>query len=233
MSPPDRFESYTGDADHARVARLAFPILARHLLDDARTSAATTFHRAANSAAWSRDAVSPRARPTACAIIALPREPEAARQAVERMAGVAAAIPLDPIAIVAPDDVPLPARARRVDPPAAAGVVRELRLALASLSSSDAESAVIWPATHANVELETVLALVDALRRHGAKGIVPTQSGRPGLPVVVARDWWGALATSEATTLHDALQSGVPGARELEVPDPATVDGAATSRSEM
>lgn len=139
------------------------------------------------------------------------------------MLGVAEAIPLDPIAVVAPGTVALTGKARRVQPPAREGVMREVRAGLASLASSDAEAAVIWPATHSQVRAETVLALVDAFRRDAAGAMIPTLEGRPGMPVVVGRTDWGALTTVDAPTVADALRSALPVVRELHVTDIATV----------
>jgi len=139
------------------------------------------------------------------------------------MLGVAEAIPLDPIAVVAAASVALPGKARRVEPPARAGVMHEVRVGLANLASSDAEAAVIWPATHSRVRAETILALADAFRRDAAGAMVPIVDGRPGMPVIVGRADWGALATADAPTVHDALRAALPVVRELYVTDTSTV----------
>lgn len=81
--------------------------------------------------------------------------------------------------------------------------------------------------------METVLALLDAFRRGGAGAVIPTAGGRAGFPVIVGREWWGALTLRDATSVHEAVRSAVPDVRDLQIPDGAARDAAATSRAEI
>lgn len=173
--------------------------------------------------------MTPRLHPTGCVIIALPRDLAAARQAADVMLGVAEAVPLDPVAVVAPAPLTLPATARRVDPPARAGAMNELRVGLANLTSSDAEAAVIWPAAQASVRTETVLALVDAFRHDRTGALIPTVDGKPGMPLIIARDQWGAIVSADAPTVHEAVRASLPVVRELHVADRGVLQESADS----
>lgn len=165
------------------------------------------------------------ARPAACVILGLPREQERARQAVERMVGVAEAVPLTPVVVVADPAVPLPGTARRVERKPKGDAMGELRLGLAQLASSSVEAVVVWPAAWHGARLETLLALLDEFRREAHGIIIPALDGRQGFPLVVARSLWGDVAASDAASLHAAARAaGTP--HELIVPDLAAIEPA-------
>ena len=150
---------------------------------------------------------SERAFPVACVIIGAGAgtrfgQPKAGatlsdgRRFVDAVAGTARDAGLFPIVAVLPADVDPPAGAIAVvnrDPHGEQVV--SLRLGLAQLANQAIVGAISWPVDHPFVQLESVLAVLDAARRTGAPIVVPEMDDRRGHPVFFHRDTWRELLT--------------------------------------
>jgi len=102
----------------------------------------------------------------------------------------------DPVVVVVPPDVTVPANVRAVvNANARDEQVTSLRLGLAQLVNSNAAGALVWPVDHPFVLATSALAVVDAARRAGAPIVVPVYDGKRGHPVWFARETWRELMT--------------------------------------
>ena len=132
---------------------------------------------------------------------------------VDQVATLAAWTGADPILAVVPPGIGVPEGVRAVVNADATGEqVASLRLALAQLTNSPVEGALVWPVDHPAVRLESALAVLDAARRTGVPIVVPMQDGRRGHPTWFHRSTWRELVT---------VQSG--GARAVVQADPSRV----------
>lgn len=119
----------------------------------------------------------------------------------ERAARILAEGGCDPVvAVVPPGEIGerLVDRARRsgtravVNEDPQAEQVDSLRLGLDTLPP-DVVAAVVLPVDHPRVLATTVASLLEAFRIDGAPIVRPVHRGRPGHPVVFARDVWAEL----------------------------------------
>lgn len=103
---------------------------------------------------------------------------------------------LFPIVTVLPADIEPPTGAVNVvnRKPEGEQVV-SLRLGLTQLANHGVVGAVAWPVDHPFVELESVLAVLDAAKRTGAPIVAPELGGERGHPVFFHRDTWLELLT--------------------------------------
>jgi CTP:molybdopterin cytidylyltransferase MocA len=103
---------------------------------------------------------------------------------------------LDPVIAVLPPGVAAPEGVRVVvnAKPESEQIV-SVRLGLAQLTSAPVTSALLWPVDHPFVNLESVLAILDAARRTGAHIVVPVHDSRRGHPAWFHRDTWRELMT--------------------------------------
>lgn len=103
---------------------------------------------------------------------------------------------LFPIVTVLPPAIDAPEGAICVINPKPAGEqVVSLRLGLTQLANHPVVGAISWPVDHPFVQLESVLAVLDAARRTGAPIVAPEMDARRGHPVFFHRDTWRELLT--------------------------------------
>lgn len=103
---------------------------------------------------------------------------------------------LFPIVAVLPPGVDAPNGAVSVVNPKPAGEqVVSLRLGLTQLANHPVVGAIAWPVDHPFVQLESLLAVLDAARRTGAPIVVPELGSTRGHPVFFHRDTWRELLT--------------------------------------
>ena len=101
---------------------------------------------------------------------------------------------LDPIVAVLPPDVAAPEGVRVViNAKAESEQITSVRLGLGQLLNTPVTAALLWPVDHPFVELESVLAVLDAARRTSAPIVVPRYDGRRGHPTYFHRDIWVEL----------------------------------------
>ena len=101
---------------------------------------------------------------------------------------------LDPIVAVLPPDVAAPDGVRVVvNAKSESEQIVSVRLGLGQLLNTPVAAALLWPVDHPFVELESVLAVLDAARRTGAPIVVPKYDGHRGHPTYFHRDVWVEL----------------------------------------
>src|SRR5690606_3157120 len=107
----------------------------------------------------------------------------------------------------------LPDGVRAVENPEyRSGQASSLRIALAA-ASPDAEAAVILMGDQPGMPAEAIRAVVEAAASDGPSVLRASWQGRPGHPVLLARDVWEAVASGSADS----------GAREWIAAHPASV----------
>lgn len=112
---------------------------------------------------------------------------------VDAVAETARAAGLDPIIIVGPAGLVVPAGCRAiVSSGALTEQITSVRLALATLVGVRLRGAMLWPVDHPFVLAETARALMDA-SEGGAPIVLPVCEGRRGHPAFFARQTWGDL----------------------------------------
>jgi CTP:molybdopterin cytidylyltransferase MocA len=127
---------------------------------------------------------------------------------------------LDPIVAVLPPGVAAPTGVRVVanaDP--ASEQIASARLGLAQLTSAPVTSALLWPVDHPFVTLESVLAILDAARRTGAKIVVPTHESHRGHPAWFHRDTWRELMTVRDGGARTVIRADASRVSEVGVSD--------------
>lgn len=151
--------------------------------------------------------MSPRADPVAVVIIGAGAgtrfgEPKAGatladgRRFLDAIVETARSAGLDRIVAVLPPGTVAPAGVRSVtNANAKSEQIVSARLGLAQLTSAPVTSALLWPVDHPFVNLESVLAILDAARRSGAQIVVPVCESRRGHPGWFHRDTWRELMT--------------------------------------
>ena len=101
---------------------------------------------------------------------------------------------LEPVVAVLPPDVAAPEGVRVViNAKAESEQIVSVRLGLGQLLNSPVTAALLWPVDHPFVELESVLAVLDAASRTAAPIVVPKYDGRRGHPTYFHRDVWVEL----------------------------------------
>ena len=102
----------------------------------------------------------------------------------------------DPIVVVCPPGLVVPAATVAVVNPDASGEqIASLRLGLARLVSVPVAGTLAWPVDHPYADADSARAVIEAAGRSGAPIVVPVHQGRRGHPVYFARDCWRELAT--------------------------------------
>jgi CTP:molybdopterin cytidylyltransferase MocA len=127
---------------------------------------------------------------------------------------------LDPIIAVLPPGVAAPEGVRVVanaDPKSEQ--VASARLGLAQLTNAPVTSALLWPVDHPFVNLESVLAILDAARRTGAHIVVPVHESRRGHPAWFHRETWRELMTVKNGGAREVIRADASRVVEVEVPD--------------
>jgi CTP:molybdopterin cytidylyltransferase MocA len=142
------------------------------------------------------------------------------RRFLDAIADVAKSASLDPIVAVLPKGVAAPAGVRAVvnANPNSEQIV-SARLGLAQLTSAPVSSALLWPVDHPFVGLESVLAILDAARRTGARIVVPVHEGRRGHPAWFHRDTWRELMTVADGGARAVIRADASRVSEVEVRD--------------
>lgn len=103
---------------------------------------------------------------------------------------------LDPIVAVLPRGVAAPAGVRVVvNPKPKSEQIVSARLGLAQLTNAPVTSALLWPVDHPFVTLASVLAIMDAARRAGARIVIPVHETHRGHPTWFHRETWRELMT--------------------------------------
>lgn len=126
----------------------------------------------------------------------------------------------DPIVAVVPVGMSVPAPAKAVvNPNPRSEQIGSLRLGLARLANAPVAGTIVWPVDHPFVEMETVVALVDAFGRTGAPVVVPLHEGRRGHPVFFARDTWLELMTVPSGGARAVVHARGPAVHDVDVPD--------------
>ncbi len=139
---------------------------------------------------------------------------------IDQVAQLATWTGADPIIAVVPPGVAVPDGVRAVINADAKGEqVASLRLALAQLTSSTAEGALVWPVDHPAVRVESALAVLDAARRTDAAIVVPTQGGRRGHPTWFHRSTWRELVTVKDGGARAVVQADPSRVVEVAVDD--------------
>ena len=101
---------------------------------------------------------------------------------------------LDPIVAVLPPEVAAPDGVRVVvNTKAESEQIVSVRLGLGQLLNTPVTGVLLWPVDHPFVELESVLAVLDAVRRTTAPIVVPKYDGHRGHPTYFHRDVWVEL----------------------------------------
>ena len=138
---------------------------------------------------------------------------------------------LDPIVAVLPPDVTVAEGVRVVvNAKAESEQIVSVRLGLGQLLNTPVTAALLWPVDHPFVELESVLAVLDAARRTGAPIVVPKYDGRRGHPTYFHRDIWVELM-SVADGGARAVVHGEPvRVHEVEVRDAGVLRDIDTQR---
>ena len=118
---------------------------------------------------------------------------------------------LDPIVAVLPPDVAAPEGVRVViNAKAESEQITSVRLGLGQLLNTPVTAALLWPVDHPFVELESVLAVLDAARRTSAPIVVPKCDGHRGHPTYFHRDVWVELMSvadgGARAVVHVALE---------------------------
>ena len=118
------------------------------------------------------------------------------RRFVDAVADTARDAGLSPVIAVLPPGVDAPAGTTAVVNRSADGEqVVSLRLGLTQLANQPVIGAIAWPVDHPFVELQSVLAVLDAARRTRAPIVAPAFDNTRGHPVFFHRDTWRELLT--------------------------------------
>jgi CTP:molybdopterin cytidylyltransferase MocA len=118
------------------------------------------------------------------------------RRFVDAVAATARDAGLFPIVAVLPPGVDPPHGTTGVVNANAQGEqVVSLRLGLAQLANQPVVGALAWPVDYPFVQLQSVLALLDAARRTGSPIVAPSLDSTRGHPVFFHRDTWRELLT--------------------------------------
>jgi CTP:molybdopterin cytidylyltransferase MocA len=127
---------------------------------------------------------------------------------------------LDPVIAVLPPGVVAPEGARVVvnATPESEQII-SARLGLAQLTGAPVTSALLWPVDHPFVNLESVLAILDAARRTGAQIVVPVHESRRGHPTWFHRDTWRELMTVPDGGARAVIRADPSRVSEVEVSD--------------
>jgi molybdenum cofactor cytidylyltransferase len=127
---------------------------------------------------------------------------------------------LDPVVAVLPPGVAAPAGVRVVvnAKPASEQIV-SARLGLAQLVNAPVSSALLWPVDHPFVNLQSVLAIMDAARRTGAHVVIPTHNARRGHPAWFHRETWRELMTIPDGGARGVIHADPSRVAEVDVPD--------------
>ena len=115
---------------------------------------------------------------------------------VDAVVETARAAGVHPIIVVGPPGLAVPPGTIAATNPDARGEqVQSLRLGLARLVSVAVDGALAWPVDHPYVDVESVVAIMEAARRTRAPIVLPVFEGRRGHPVYFSRECWRELAT--------------------------------------
>ena len=127
---------------------------------------------------------------------------------------------LDPIIAVLPPDVAAPDGVRVViNAKAESEQIVSVRLGLGLLLNTPVTAALLWPVDHPFVELESVLAVLDAARRTAAPIVVPKCDGHRGHPTYFHRDVWVELMSVADGGARAVVRVAPVRVHEVEVPD--------------
>ena len=127
---------------------------------------------------------------------------------------------LDPIIAVLPPDVAAPDGVRVViNAKAESEQIVSVRLGLGQLLNTPVTAALLWPVDHPFVELESVLAVLDAARRTAAPIVVPKCDGHRGHPTYFHRDVWVELMSVADGGARAVVHVAPVRVHEVEVPD--------------
>jgi CTP:molybdopterin cytidylyltransferase MocA len=142
------------------------------------------------------------------------------RRFLDAIVEMAMSAGLDPIVAVLPPGVTAPAGVRVVvnAKPASEQIV-SARLGLAQLTNAPVSSALLWPVDHPFVNLESVLAIMDAARRTGAHIVIPTHDSRRGHPTWFHRETWRELMTIPEGGARGVIHADPMRVAEVEVRD--------------
>jgi CTP:molybdopterin cytidylyltransferase MocA len=145
---------------------------------------------------------------------------EDGRRFLDAIVETAHAAALDPIVAVLPPGVAAPAGIRSVANarPESEQIV-SARLGLAQLTNAPVDSALLWPVDHPFVQLESVLAILDAARRPGAQIVIPIHDSRRGHPAWFHRDTWRELMTIADGGARAVIRADASRVCEVEVAD--------------
>lgn len=139
---------------------------------------------------------------------------------LDAIVSVAKSAGLAPIVAVLPPGVSAPAGVRTVvNANPKSEQIASARLGLAQLTSAPVTSALLWPVDHPFVNLESVLAILDAARRTGAHIVVPVHAGRRGHPAWFHRDTWRELMTVADGGARAVIRADPSRVGEVEVRD--------------
>ena len=127
---------------------------------------------------------------------------------------------LDPIVAVLPPGVTAPAGVRVVmNPNPKSEQIASVRLGLAQLTNAAVSSALLWPVDHPFVNLESVLAIMDAARRVHGHIVIPVHESRRGHPALFHRETWRELMTIPDGGARGVIHADPSRVTEVGVPD--------------
>ena len=127
---------------------------------------------------------------------------------------------LDPIIAVLPPDVAAPDGVRVViNAKAESEQIVSVRLGLGQLLNTPVTAALLWPVDHPFVELESVLAVLDAARRTAAPIVVPKCDGHRGHPTYFHRDVWVELMSVADGGARAVVHVAPERVHDVQVPD--------------
>lgn len=105
-----------------------------------------------------------------------------------------------------------------------AGPIGSIRAGIRTLLNHPVEAALIWHVDQPHVEVETVLALLDAFRAGRGRIVVPTYGGTRGHPVLFGRGLFDELLDAADAEGARAVVRRDPGrVAHVEVDDPAVL----------
>jgi CTP:molybdopterin cytidylyltransferase MocA len=103
--------------------------------------------------------------------------------------------------------------------------IASVRLGMAQLTNVAVIAALVWPVDHPFVQLESVLAVLDAARRTGSPIVVPVHDGHRGHPTFFHRDVWRELMTVADGGARAVIRGAALRVGEVQVPDRGVVRG--------
>lgn len=106
--------------------------------------------------------------------------------------------------------------------------ITSVRLGLAQLVNMPVSAAIIWPVDHPFIQLESLLAVLDAARRTNATIAVPVHDGRRGHPTFFHRDVWRELMTIRAGGARAVVRHDARRVTDVRVPDRGVLRGVNT-----